>query len=182
MTAEDLARLPEDGWLYELIDGRLVRMSPPGGEHGDLAMDLGAALRVYTKDRGLGRTLGAETGFHVSPPGQTDTVLAPDVAFIRADRVPPRDSLEWRGFWRLAPDLVVEVASPSQSRRALADKARLWLAFGARLVWVVWPVRRQVDIWRAGQSEPVKTLGVGDTLDGEDVVPGFTYPVASMFS
>lgn len=181
MTLEEFANLPDDGWHYELVEGRLVRMSPPGGEHGALALDLGGPLRGYTKARNLGVTL-VEAGFLLSAPGHLETVLAPDVAFIRSERVPPRDSPEWRGFWRLAPDLVVEVASPGQSRPELAEKARRWLAFGTRLVWIVWPARHEVEVWRADHGESVATLGLSDVLDGEDVVSGFSYPIASLFS
>lgn len=180
MSADDLARLPDDARGFELVEGRLVRMTPPGGEHGSSASEAQVALGVFVKAHGLGRVLSAETGFLVSQPGQLDTVLAPDVAFVRRDRVPPKGSAEWRGFWRLAPDLVVEVASPSQSRSELAEKARLWLAVGVRLVWVLWPLVEKVDVWSAGAVEP-HILGSVDSLDGMDVVPGFTLPVASLF-
>jgi Uma2 family endonuclease len=181
LTAADLARLPDEARGYELVEGRLVRMSPTGGRHSDVAMDLGAALRVFAKSRRLGKVLGAETGFTLSRPGEPDTVLAPDVAFVRADRVPPADSPEYDRYWRLPPDLVVEVASPDQYRPEMAAKARFWLAAGVRLVWVVWPRARQVDVWRPGAAQPTATLGAAATLDGLDVIPGFRYPVAELF-
>ena len=80
----------------------------------------------------------------------------------------------------MAPDLVVEVASPDQSRPELADKVRRYLSAGVRLVWVVWPRYRRVDVWRIGAPAP-STLAAGDDLDGGDVVPGFAYPVARLF-
>jgi Uma2 family endonuclease len=182
MTADDLARLPDDARGYELVEGRLVRMSPTGGEHSYIAMDLGAVLHTFVKMHHLGIVLGAETGFLLSHPGELDTVLAPDVAFVRADRVPPKGSAEWRGFWRLAPDLVVEVASPSQRRPELAQKAHRWLAAGARLLWVIWPASREIDVWRPGADAPVMTFGIADTLDGLDVVPGFAYAIKHLFT
>jgi Uma2 family endonuclease len=182
MTADELARLPDDARGYELVDGRLVRMSPTSGWHSVTGLDLGAAMRLFTKRHGLGQTLGAEVGFLLSESGQPDTVLAPDAAFVRADRVPPRNSPEGRGYWRLAPDLVVEVASPSQSRPELAVKAQRWLTAGTRLVWVVWPDQQQVDVWRPGQSAPVQTRSIGDSLDGEEIIPGFRYPTAELFA
>lgn len=182
MTAGDLARMPDNAHGYELIDGRLVRMAPTGGGHGETSSDLNAALRAYVKAHALGTVLAAETGFLVSRPGAPETVLAPDVAFVRADRVPARGSPEYKGFWHLAPDLVVEVVSPGQYRPEMAEKARKWLEAGTRLVWIVWPDAQQVDVWRTGADAPTATLGAGDMLDGLDVVPGFSYSVGSIFA
>lgn len=182
MTAKELERLPEDDWRYELVEGRLVRMTPPGGEHGGLAVGMAAPLHVHVRRNRLGQVLGAETGFLISQPGQPDTVLAPDVAFVRAERLPRRDSAEWKGYWRLAPDLVVEIASPSQSRSEVSAKVRLWLGAGARLVWVVWPENQRIDVWRSAASGPEQSLGVDDTLTGGDVLPGFTHSIRDLFS
>lgn len=182
MTANELLALGDAGQGYELVEGVLVKMSSTGGGHGDLAQDLGWALRGWVKPRGLGRVVAAETGFVISQPGQPDTVLAPDTAFVRAERLPSRDTPEWDGFWRLAPDLVAEVASPSQTSHEIAAKARVWLTAGARLVWVIWPARRQVDVWQPGSDQPVATLNISDALDGIDVLPGFTYALVELFS
>jgi len=82
-----------------------------------------------------------------------------------------------------APDLAVEVASPSQNSDEMAAKARTYLRGGTRLVWVVWPSSGHIDVWRHDRSEgPVTTLNTSDTLNGEDVLPGFTYPVAEVFA
>lgn len=182
MTAAELLALGQASQGYELVEGVLVKMAPTGGGQGDLAQDLGWALRGWVKPRALGRVVAAETGFVISQLGQPDTVLAPDVAFVRADRVPARDTPEWDGFWRQAPDLVAEVASPRQTRQEIAAKARVWLSAGVRLVWVVWPGRRQVDVWQPGSAQPVATLNLGDTLDGVDVLPGFTYALTDLFA
>ena len=182
MTAQELENLPEDPWHYELVEGRLVRMTPPGGENGDLAIGLASPLWAHVRENHLGRVLGAETGFLISQPGQPDTVLAPDVAFVRADRLPRRGSPEWKSYWRLAPDLVVEIASPSQSRSEVSAKVHLWLAAGTRLVWVVWPENQRVDVWRSATSHPDQILGVDDMLKGDDVVLGFTYAIRQLFA
>jgi Uma2 family endonuclease len=100
MTIDELLARPEDDWLYELVEGKLVRMPPPGGEHGEIAGELFGALRDWVKPRGLGRVLAAETGFQLGP----HTVLAGDAAFVRADRVPARGSAGRKRYWRLAPD------------------------------------------------------------------------------
>lgn len=183
MSLEEFERLPDDARRQELVEGRLVRMAPPGGGHGSLTMNLSLPLALHVRQHGLGQVLAAETGFTLSEPGSPEpTVLAPDIAFVRADRLPARESPDWDRLWRLAPDLVVEVPSHGQTRHELAAKARLWLRHGVRLVWVVWSSRRQVDVWRPGADEPVQTLRIGDVLDGGDVVPGFTYPLGDLFA
>jgi len=101
---------------------------------------------------------------------------------VRAKRVPARDSAEYRRAWRLAPDLVAEVASPNQYRPEMAAKALLSLEAGVRLVWGIWSRYQQVDVWRPGSEQPTARLGTGDALDGFDVLPGFTYPVAELFA
>ena len=181
MTVDELLALPDDGWLYELVEGRLVRMPPPVGEHGGVAGNLHIALGMWVVPRGLGRVLAAETGFQLG----SNTVLAGDVAFVRAERVPARDSVEWKRYWQLAPDLVAEVVSPSQTRQDQEAKARTWLGAGVRLVWIVWPDTQQVDVWRtdaAGAARRATSLKRGDALDGLDVLPGFSYPLADLFA
>jgi Uma2 family endonuclease len=100
--------------------------------------------------------------------------LAPDVAFVRAANAPLTETDD---FPRLAPDVVGEVASPGDSRRRMAARVRRWLERGVRLVGVVWPRRREIDVWRPGEAEAY-TLTAADTLDGGTVVPGFSIPVA----
>lgn len=100
--------------------------------------------------------------------------------YMRQERFPPLDSPEWSGYLRLAPDLVVEVASPPQFRPELEAKALVWLHAGVRLVWVIWPRVRSVDVWRLDETRP-SALTVNDQLDASDAVPGFTFPVASLF-
>jgi Uma2 family endonuclease len=102
------------------------------------------------------------------------------VAFVRADRLPARTSPDYRQALLLAPDLAVEVASENQSRAAMSAKAERYLTFGTRLVWVIFPRWQQVDVWHPGDMAPTK-LTAGELLDGESVVPGFTYPVADSF-
>jgi Uma2 family endonuclease len=177
LTAGEMEQMGEFSQGLELLEGVLVEMPPAGGGHGSIASVIDRILGNFVWQHKLGVVLAAETGFVVAR--NPDTVLAPDVAFVRAERVPPRESAEYAGFWHLAPDLVVEVASPGQTRDALAAKARRWLEAGTRLVWIIWPADRQIDVWRTGQDAPA-TLGVDDTLEGFDVVAGFTAPVADV--
>lgn len=181
MTADELLALGDRGCGCELVDGVLVRMAPTGFTHGDIVWELGSTLGVYVKQWRLGKVTAAETGYVLSPSGQPDTVLAPDVAFVRTERVPARDDPAAAKFLRGAPDLVAEVASPDQCRPEMADKVKLYVASGVRLVWVVWPQSQTVDVWRPGSDAPAATLSVGDALDGLDVVPGFRYPLADLF-
>ena len=108
MTAEALAALPADGYHYDLIDGDLHRMSQLGAEHGEVAGEVSRQIGNHAVERGLGRGYAAGTGFLLGR--NPDTVLVPDVAFVRTERLPPR--AERRGYLPLAPDLVVEVVSP----------------------------------------------------------------------
>jgi Uma2 family endonuclease len=180
MTTEDFLRLPGQGQRYELVRGRLVYMPPPGGGHGTIAQTFGAVLWSYTRPHRLGYVLASETHFVLSAPDEPEqTILAPDVAYVRADRAPAQTSPDWLKPWRLAPDLIAEVASPDQHKPEMAAKARQWLDAGVRLAWIVWPKTKQVDVWRPGQA--TTTLKLGDNLDGLDVLPGFTYSLAELF-
>ena len=185
MSAAELANLPENGRGYELVEGRLVRMPPTGGWHGRISMDLGTALNIYVKAHNAGMVLGAETGFLVSQPGAPDTVLAPDVAFVARQRLPTANDPNLSGYWRIVPDLVVEVASPTQYSPEMAAKAQQWLIAGAQLVWIVWPAAKRVDVWQQGTDDAaVATLGVGNTLDCQSIptLSSFTISLDDLFS
>lgn len=182
MTVDDLLAYPGDGRTYELIEGRLLVMPHSGGEASSIAALLTIAVGGYVLARRLGRVTGADGTYVFNAPQDPATALVPDLAFVRAERLPPRGSPEYVRPWALAPDLAVEVASPDQWRPELAAKVRAYLAYGVRLVWIVWPRSQQADVWRPGADEPAATLGPGDMLDGEDVLPGFTLPVAALFA
>lgn len=182
MSVDELLAQPDDGWTYELVEGRLVRMPPSGGGASSKSADLLTVINTFVRTHALGAVTAPDGEYILSIPGEPDTALAPDVAFVRADRLPPRDTSEWDHPWRLAPDLAVEIASPNQYRPEMAAKALYYLRAGVRLVWVVWPRLKQVDVWRPGTEQPVATLNVADSLDGLDVLPGFAYPLADLFS
>ena len=177
--------LPEDRWRYELVAGHLVRLPPTDLRFDIIASDLLRALGRFVASTGMGGVTLPDTGFVVSPPSTEDTVFVPALAFVRAERMPDAYTAQTARattYVRLVPDLVVEIATAGQQRQGITDKALLWLAAGARLVWVVWPGRRQVDTWHLeGGSQQTTTLSADGTLDGSDVVPGFTYRVAHLF-
>jgi Uma2 family endonuclease len=178
LTSEILQLMPDDGWRYELVQGRLVRMPPTGFDHGRIAANLIGLLQPFVRQNRSGVVLSSETGFILSHEGEPDTVLAPDAAFVSSQRSPAHNVT---GFARLAPDLVVEVASPGQTRSQMETKVRLYLATGVQLVWVVWPESRTVDVWRAAQGGSA-TLAESDSLGGENVLPGLTIAVRDIFA
>ena len=103
MTVDDLHAIPDDGWMYELVKGVLVRMPLSGGEASNIGLLLGSRLSVYVEDNGLGRVTGEQGGYRLDPAHPRDTELGPDYAFVRADRLPPRTSPEYSKAWQLAP-------------------------------------------------------------------------------
>ncbi len=181
MTVDELHAIPEDGWTYELVNGVLVRMPLSSGGASSVGSRLLARLQIYVEDNGLGVVTGEQGGYRLDPAHPLDTEVAPDVAFVRAGRAPSPTSPEFYGrAWLLAPDLAVEVTSENQFAPGMGAKARTYLHFGTRLVWVIWPRYKRVDVWRPGDDMPA-LLGVEDTLDGGDVVPGFTYSIERLF-
>ena len=175
LTLDEYERLPdEDGHTQELAAGRLVREPRPGARHGVIVGDLFRALDSFVRDRDLGRVV-IETGFLLVevPP----TVRGPDIAFISAERLPAGPVPE--GFWRLAPDLAVEVVSPSDSAAGIQEKVLQYLDAGTRAVWVVQPRTRTVEVWRPGAD--VRIVRDEESLEGDDVLPGWRSEVKSLF-
>lgn len=176
LTADELFLMKDDGFRYDLVKGELRKLSPAGGEHGIIIGRLTGALAHHVEENDLGEVFGAETGFKLA--SNPDTVLGPDVAFIGNEKIPPTGIPI--AYWPGAPDLAVEVVSPGNTRREMEEKIAVYLAAGVRLVWIINPKRRIVVAHRAN-AEPV-TLAERDTLDGQDVVPGFRYSVARLFT
>jgi len=180
MTVDELHAIPDDGWSYELVQGVLIRMPLSGFGASNIGFRLALELGIHVKLHSLGEITGEQGGYRLDPAHPRDTELGPDYAFVRADRLPSRTSPEYMKALQLAPDLAIEVASENQYAPGMAVKAKTYLSFGTLLVWVVWPRYKRIDVWHPGNDKPTP-LGVDDTLDGEDVVPGFTYPIANLF-
>ncbi|MGH7570379.1 MAG: Uma2 family endonuclease [Gemmatimonadota bacterium] len=175
VSLEEFERLPEeDEYLLELVRGRLVREARPGGEHGVLAGELVGRLHYHVGKHGLGRVV-TETGFLLAedPP----TVRGPDAAFISAERYPKTGAP--KGFWRIAPDLAVEIVSPSNSATEIQEKVLEYLEAGASLIWVVDPGVRTVTVFRSRTD--VRVLTQEETLEGADVLPGFQLSISDLF-
>jgi Uma2 family endonuclease len=176
ITAEDLLRMPDDGFRYELVRGELRRMPPAGSEHGYVALNVGRSLSDYVRDKGLGRAYAAETGFKLA--SDPDTVRPPDAAFVSRERV--EEVGETEGYWPGAPDLAVEVVSPGDTHAQIVEKALAWLEAGCRMVLVADPEQRTVTVYRS--LENIRILTGEDAIDGADVVPGGTLPLAETFA
>lgn len=175
VTADDLAgMMPEDGHV-ELVKGIMIRMSPTGRIHGRIVNNIAGPLWFFVKQNRLGETYGAETGFILSR--DPDTVRAPDVAFVSTERLQQQGE---EGFLDGAPDLAVEVISPSETRRAVEEKVLDYLQAGARLIWLVQPETRTVTVYRS--LHDIRVLTAGEALDGADLLPGFHLLVADLFA
>lgn len=175
VTAADLLLLEDGEWLTELEQGRLVREPLPGGEHGRLVMEIAVRLSVHVRERELGVVV-AQSGFHIA--SKPDTVRGPDVAFVRAERIPAMGVPE--GFFDFAPDLAVEVISPSNTAREVMRKVLEYLTAGSSVVWVVDPSSRTVTVYPG--REHIRILDEKDELHGSPVLPDFRVPVSELFA
>jgi Uma2 family endonuclease len=174
-TADELLMMPDDGFRYELVKGEIRRMPPAGSEHGSITVNITVPLAQFVKANGLGVVFGAETGFKIA--SDPDTVRAPDLAFVRRERIPEGGIPQ--GYWPGAPDLAVEVISPSDTYTEVEEKVDDWLAAGTCMVLVLNPRTRTVTIYTSHTD--VVRLTASDTLDGGEVLPGFTCRVAELF-
>ncbi|RJP34937.1 MAG: Uma2 family endonuclease [Candidatus Omnitrophota bacterium] len=176
MTAEELLRMPNDGFCYELIQGELKKMSPPGSQHGRIAFNVSLSLGQHVKMKKSGVVYAAETGFKIT--SNPDTVRAPDVAFVKRERVQEVGDIV--GYWPGAPDLAVEVISPSDVYSEVEEKVFDWLEAGAQMVIVVNPPGRLITVFRSRTN--IVMLTENDTLDAGDVIPGWSIAVNEIFA
>ncbi len=157
---------------YELVDGEVVEMAPANDEHGEIASYITTAFTIYSRRRGVGRSR-VDTGYRlrIGP----DTVRGPDVSFVLRPRVEGRGS----GFVPGAPDIAVEVVSPSNTAAEVARKVAEYLAAGSQRVWVVYPAGRRVVIHSADGS--VISYSGDDVITDEELLPGFSLPLSEIF-
>ncbi|HJX27948.1 MAG TPA: Uma2 family endonuclease [Thermoanaerobaculia bacterium] len=173
ITAEELARLPDMG-PCELVNGRIVPLSPAKPLHGYYEGAIGIPLGNYARESGQGRVLFGEVGIWTrrSP----DTVRGADLVFISHDRYARRDL---GGFLDIAPELVIEVLSPDDRRGEVMEKLEEYLAMGVDVVWIVDPKHRYVLAYRSRME--VERFEEWDVLTEEEILPGFSLPVAEIF-
>ena len=174
LTAEDVERIDIPGKVVELVRGRLLVHEPPGTRHGVIAARLTYFLADFVYKNDLGVVAAQDTGFRITR--DPDSVRAPDVAFLSHERA---QRIRSRGYADVAPDLLAEVLSPDDAPAYVLAKLSDWLAAGAKLVWLVDPERVAVHVYRSDGSLAI--LGANDSVDGEDVLPGFSCPVAKVF-
>jgi Uma2 family endonuclease len=173
ISAEELFQMPNPG-RCELVRGELIMMVPAGFEHGGIVVNLTVLLDRFVRSRKLGRISGAETGFIIRR--GPDTVRAPDVAFVRADRIPEKLP---RGFFDGPPDLAIEVLSPGDRASEVQSKIHDWLEAGCRAVWIVDPETKSVTIYKS--THDIAVLNLADTLADDQILPGFTAAVSEIF-
>jgi Uma2 family endonuclease len=178
MTEDDLLRMPDDGFRYELVEGELRQMSPTGYEHGRCTINLSTLLASHVMKHKIGDVLAAETGFVIArtKDGRV-TVRAPDVAFVARGRV--STDADTRKYLELAPDFVAETLSPSDTAVEVEEKIASWLKAGVRAALVVNPASRSVTLHRT--SSAISRLTDKDELDLSDIIEGFRCRVSEIF-
>ncbi len=175
LTAVDVERISIPDKQVELVRGQLVVREPPGTWHGAVAARLTCALGDFVREQELGLVFAQDTGFKIE--SDPDTVRAPDVAFVARDRTGP---IRTRGYAELAPDLLAEILSPDERPAEVLAKVADWLRAGTKLVWVIDPERSEARVYRRDGS--LALLREHDSLDGEDVLPGFSCPLRTVLA
>ena len=174
MSADELLRLGLPGKSTELVRGRLIVREPPGTHHGRVQSNLNVLLGGFVRAHRLGAVFGQHTGFRIA--SSPDTVRAPDLAFVRQERVALIPS---RGYAALAPDLVAEILSPDDRPGEVLAKVGEWLTAGVELAWLIDPGRQVAHVYHSDGS--VTAIASDGRLDGEGVVPGFSCAIAELF-
>jgi len=174
LTAEDLARMPDDDTVrIELDEGELITMPPAGEEHGFCGATILAFVSEHVRKYRLGRVYNSDTGFRLT----ATIVRAPDVAFVRKERVA---EIRQGVFANGAPDLAIEVFFSSDNVRQLMRKVKQYFAAGSHTVWIVYPERKEVNVLEASGTD--RLLREGDALTAPELLPGFSVPVAELFA
>jgi len=175
LTAEEFWLLPDNAMRRSLVRGEVVEKMPVGGEHGRLAVLFVRYLDRWAEAHDAG-WVGVETGFILAH--DPDVVRAPDVSFVRKERLPAAGVP--RAFWELAPDLAVEIVSPTETATEVRNKVADYLASGTLLVLVAYPARREIVAHTP--DDLARTYRASGTLTAPDVLPGFAHAVADFFA
>ncbi len=175
ITPEELLAMP-DGGHYELVDGEL-RERKVGALSNLVAFEVGRLVGNHCREHDLGWLFAADHGYRCFS-WKPRQVRRADVTFIRKDRY-PWNQLSEDGYTTIPPDLAVEVVSPNDGAAELLEKIQEYLRAGVKLVWVINPDTRSVQVIRGDKSGA--WLEAGDELTGEDVIPGFRCLVGDLF-
>jgi len=173
VTGEELYRQPDLG-PCELIDGRIVPLSPTKPEHGEVELDLGSELRAWARSAGRGRAFSGDVGIYLRR--NPDTVRAPDLMFISHERYAQRQK---GAYLTVAPELVVEVLSPEDRPGAVKQKIADYFSAGVDRAWVVDPEKRRVLAYRS--LNDVQAFEIGDVLRDDELLPGFRLSLSELF-
>ncbi len=173
-TEAELEALPEDGYLHEVVNGELVMSPKNNWQHGDICAELLTAMRAFANAHKLGAVWDSSTGFWM----ENLNCRAPDISFVVRERLRGLKRREAR-FFQGAPDLAVEILSPSNTRREVDERLKDYFSSGTKLAWVIDPDRELVEVCHSSTQR--RLLGPGGSLDGEGLLPGFQYPVADLF-
>ena len=173
ITAEEFLLLEEDDRLLELVDGVMREKAMAGQQRGRVKAKIIGVVGKYVMENRLGWVVSS-VGYILQR--NPDTVRLADASWVSARRDPPEPL---PGFPEGAPDLAIDVKSPTNTYAEMAGRGEMWLEYGCRLVWVAYPERRTITIYRPGH--PPVTLGEDDTLDGGELLPGFSVPVRRIF-
>jgi Uma2 family endonuclease len=173
ITGEELFAMGDIG-PCELIDGRIVHMSPTGDEHGTIEFNLGSELRAFVRERNLGRVTGGEVGIYIRR--RPDRIRGADIAFVSADR----QAKPVKGFLEVAPTLVVEIMSPEDRWQDVREKLADYFSIGVERVWIVEPRNRKALVFSSPTN--VAEYGEEDTLRGEGILSDFAIEVAELFA
>ncbi len=177
LTAEQLAELAGDDDRYklaELDEGELVEMAAASARHGRVGVRLAAMLYTFVHDQSLGTLYAAEAGFVLAQ--NPDTVVCPDLAFVRTERVPEGDTDD---FFPGAPDLAVEIFSKTDTVPRLMHKVRQYFRYGTHTVWILYPAKIQIQVLESSGND--RLLSADDLLESPDLLPGFSIPVKEVF-
>lgn len=176
-TEAELQALPEDGCLHEVVDGQLTVSPKSDFFHGDICTRLSAALLAFVRQNRLGAVLDSSTGFWM----KNRNCRAPDISFISRDRLKALGfKRSTRSFFPGAPDLAIEILSPNNTRGDVDERLHDFFTSGSRLVWIIDPEKQRVEVCLSLTKR--KWVGSGGFLEGEDMLPGFRYPIAELFS
>ncbi|MEE3717948.1 Uma2 family endonuclease [Tumidithrix elongata RA019] len=174
-TDTEFMALPDDGHHYEIVDGELMDVGNSGAKHGYIAIILSSALFAVVMSKKLGALFDSSTAFKM----ESGNKRSPDISFFTKERLQGLEELP-TGFLEGAPDLAVEILSPGNTIEEIDDKIAEYFQNGSRLVWVINPRQQYILVYRSSQA-PDRLLKPEDSLDGEDVVLGFSLPVTELF-
>jgi len=172
MTDEELLNLPKNGYKYEYINGELVK-TPGTMLRGNIGLRLGHLIDKYLDQNSIAEVYGSNTGYRM----RSDDLLSPDLSVVLIKSFP--EGIEPEGFGSFAPDIAVEVLSPSERRKKLVEKIAAYFANGSKLVFVLDPNLKTVEVYRS--PEKMETLQESGVLDCSLVLPGFACKVSEIF-